>query len=117
MLCNALDCGITEFDFWNMTFAELDRVVESYNRRIKAQAKEKATFDYIHALLIGRAVASTMDKGAKFPEIHEVYPSLFDAEQIEAERQEARDNASAIRFKMFADAFNSTHKGGQKADE
>lgn len=117
MLNNALDCGITERDFWEMTFAELDRVADSYNRVQKRKAKEKATFDYIQAMLVGKAIATTLSKGATFPELHEVYPALFNVKQIEAERQEARDNASAIRFKLFVNAFNSTLKGGQKANE
>lgn len=112
MLCNALDCGINERDFWEMTFAELDRVVESYNRVQKREAKEKASFNYILALLIGRAVAQTMSKDATFPEIHEVYPTLFDAKQIEAERQTARDTASVVRFKLFAQNYNKNLKGG-----
>lgn len=115
MLENALDCGIAERDFWEMTFAELDRFVESYNRRIKKEARERATFDYISAALIGRAFALTMSKDATFPELHEAYPTLFDAAAIEAERQEQRDKTSAIRFKLFVDAYN-TRKRGQKSE-
>lgn len=117
MLCNALDCGIAECDFWNMTIGEVNRSVESYNRRKKEEAREKANLDYTLALLVGRAMSCTMSKEATFPEIYEAYPSLFDAQQIEEERQAARDTASAIRFKLFADSFNSTHKGGQKVNE
>jgi hypothetical protein len=43
----ALDCGITEEYFWNMTIAEINRRIESYNRIKKQEAKEKAAFDYI----------------------------------------------------------------------
>ena len=43
MLNNALDYGISEHDFWNMTFAELDRLVASKKRMEKYEAKEKAT--------------------------------------------------------------------------
>ena len=40
-LNNALDCGITEFDFWNMTFAEINRAIESHNRLRKEDQKSK----------------------------------------------------------------------------
>lgn len=37
-LDNALDYGITEFDFWNMTLAELERAIESKRRVKKIEA-------------------------------------------------------------------------------
>ena len=45
MLNNALDCGITEADFWSMTLAELDRMIKSKERVKKAELKEKAIFE------------------------------------------------------------------------
>lgn len=109
MLNNALDYGISEHDFWNMTFAELDRLVASKKRMEKYEAKEKATYDYILAALIGRAFAAGMDSKATFPEIYEVYPSLFDNDR-ERQKQEQRIQLSALRFKQFAHSYNNRHK-------
>lgn len=112
MLENALDCGISEYAFWNMTIAELTRLAESKQRQIQYQARERASFDYIHASLIGRAFASCMSKDATFPELFEVYPSLFKNEaeerisQKEKEKQELLGELSALRFKQFADSYN-----------
>lgn len=116
MLDNALDYDISECDFWSMTFAELDRAVESKKRRDKIKAKEKATHEYILSLLIGRAISNNLSKNATFPEIHEVYPTLFDGEEIKQSKQEKLTNLSVIRFKQFAQSHNSKY-GGEKTDE
>ena len=110
MLNNALDYGISEADFWEMTFAELDRLVDSKKRMEKHWAQERATYDYIHAALIGRAFAASMDSKAKFPEIYEVYPSLFDREERENQKREQSDQLSALRFKQFAHSHNKKFK-------
>ena len=44
-LDNALDYGISEHDFWDMTIAELTRAIASKKRIQKQQAQEKASFD------------------------------------------------------------------------
>lgn len=114
MLDNALDYGISEYEFWEMTFAELDRLVASKKRMDKLRAQERATYDYIHAALVGRAFSAGMDANNKFPEIHEVYPSLFNPKQREEQKQELSNQLSALRFKQFAQSYNSRFKGGGK---
>lgn len=106
MLDNALDCGISEADFWNMTLAELDRLVRSKERTEKYRLKEKASLDYILAMLIGRAISSNEEH--PFPEIHEVYPELFyeDFAKMQEEKEAKQAQLSAIRFIQFAESFN-----------
>lgn len=110
MLNNALDYGISEREFWEMTFAELDRLVESKDRMDKFKARERATYDYILASLIGRAFAAGMDSKVKFPELHEVYPSLFEDQEKKQQKQNLRDQLSALRFKQFAQSYNKKFK-------
>lgn len=116
MLENALDLGISEFDFWNMTFAEIDRLASSKIRQQQYQARERASFDYILASMIGRAFATTMSKDATFPELYEVYPSLFQDEakermaQKEREKEEILTELSALRFKQFALSYNKRYE-------
>ena len=50
--------GISECEFWNMTLAEFNRLIESKQRVQKVEAQEKATYDYILADLVGRSLAS-----------------------------------------------------------
>lgn len=106
MLDNALDIGISEHDFWDMTLAELNRLTNSKIRQHKVEAKERATFDYIHAQLIGRAFAANMSSEATFPTIEDAYPSLFlDQEKIQ-KKHEQQQSLSALRFIQFAESFN-----------
>ena len=105
-LDNALDYGISEHDFWDMTIAELTRAIASKKRIQKQQAQEKASFDYILADLIGRSISRLYSSSVTVPEIAEVYPSLFDSEEIEEKKQEKRDELSILRFKQFAQTYN-----------
>ena len=116
MLDNALDLGISEFDFWNMTFAEIDRLAASKIRQQQYQARERASFDYILASMIGRAFSVCMSKDATFPELYEVYPSLFQEEaekriaEKEKQKEEILSELSALRFKQFALSYNKRYE-------
>lgn len=106
--------GISEFDFWNMTFAELDRALSSKKRLIKTEAREKASFDYILADLIGRSVSRVYSSSNKLPEIAEVYPNLFSNEEITQKKQEKKTELSILRFKQFAESHNKRFEEGSK---
>lgn len=105
-LDNALDMGITEYDFWNMTLAELTRAIDSKKRITKIKAQEKASYDYILADLIGRSVARVYSDKAEYPEIYKAYPSLFDKAEYEQTKAEQTMQLSAERMKQFAESFN-----------
>ncbi len=108
MLDNALEGGLSEHEFWNMTIGELDRFKDSKKRQEEHRRKERATMDYALALLIGRAVAGSSEENP-FPELYEVYPTLFFEEHKRREETEAdrRTELSALRFIQFAESFNS----------
>lgn len=89
-----------------MTLAELERAIASKRRVQKIKAQEQASFDYILADLIGRSVARTQSSANRMPEIAEVYPSLFDTEEIKQKKQEKQAELSALRFKLFAESYN-----------
>lgn len=116
-MSNALDIGITEPAYWDMTIAELSRVIESHNRREKARQQEQASFDYLLADTIGKSVARIYSSSARMPEIYQVYPSLFESEEIQAQKQAKRVELSVLRFKQFAQAHNDRIKGASKKDE
>ena len=117
----ALDLGISEESYWNMTIAELERAVKSKKRVMKQQAeadvKMRASYDYILADLIGRSVARIYSNSATMPPLSQVYPSLFNSEEIEEARAQKQDELSALRFKQFAQSFNKRFTGGAKKDE
>lgn len=96
-----------------MTLAELVRLIESKKRVQERELKEKATFDYMLADLIGRSVARIHSSSNKMPSIAEVYPSLFSQEEVEENVQAKKDELSALRFKQFTQSFNAKFKGGE----
>ena len=114
---NALDCGITEQAYWDMTLAELIRAIESYKRRYRAAERQQAAFDYILADAIGRSISRIYSSSATMPKLYELYPSLFDSEEVKAQEQAKRDEVSAIRFRQFAQAHNVKFKGASVKDE
>lgn len=93
-----------------MTLAEITRRIESYNRTYKLRQQEQATFDYILADLMGRSFARTQHSANKMPAIHEAYPTLFNAQEIEEQRQVKQMELSALRFKQYAMAHNNKFK-------
>ena len=119
MLDDALDCGITEDQFWDMTFAEIERASESKARVLKKQAQEKATYDYILAQLITKGVSRVLGDKSNFPTLEEAYPGVFDdvAAETQAKIEEQRMNLSALRFKQFAQSYNSNLKNKEVAND
>lgn len=98
-----------------MTLAELERAVKSIKRVKLEEARKQANFDYQLANLIGVSISRIYSNSARFPDISEVYPSLFDAEEIEDKKQEKRNELSALRFKQFAQMHNKRFlAGGEK---
>lgn len=113
----AMYYGIEERSYWDMTIGEVSRAIDIKKRQQKAQAQEKACFDYILADLIGRSYARIHSSANDMPHISKVYPSLFDEEETVAKESEIKAQLSAARFKQFADAYNKRYKGGVKANE
>lgn len=113
ILGNALDMGITEKEFWNMTIAEIDRAAESYKRRYENEAKQRATFDYVLAQMISIGMNKAINGGdAEFPAIEEIYPTLF-VERAVAKKEsknELKNMAFAIQLKQFSKQHNDKLK-------
>ena len=100
-----------------MTIAEVNRFIDSKKRQMKLEAQQKASFDYALADLIGRSIARLHSSSNKMPHISEVYPNLFDNEEVEEQIQKKKDELSSLRFKQFVASFNANYKGGANTDE
>ena len=110
-----MDFGITEADFWSMTLAEINRALNSKRRVIENEQRQKASFDYILADLIGRSVSRVYSSSARLPDIAEAYPALFDSEEVKAQKQAKQAELSAIRFRHFTESFNKRFNGGAES--
>lgn len=110
LLQPAINLGLSEFDFWNMTVAEIERYLTGATWRLKSQAQ----FDYTLATLFGNAVGCVIGDG-EMVAIEDAYPSLFEAElqekkeALEAEQQTMK---SVNNFLEFAKRHNSKTKKG-----
>ena len=106
-------CGIAELDFWNMTIAEVDRAIKAYQKRKQQEDREKASFDYILADLIGKSVSRIYSASNRMPDIAEAYPNIFTGEEVKQKKQEQLTQLSMIRFKQFAIAHNAKMQKGE----
>lgn len=89
-----------------MTIGEVRRAFDSYARVKTRESREKASYDYILADLIARSMARLYSSSATYPDICEVYPTLFDSKEIQEKKVEQKAEISALRFKQFAQSFN-----------
>ena len=99
-----------------MTLAEVIRAIESYKRRQKADERTKAAFDYILADAIGRSVARLYSSSNKMPYLYELYPSLYESEEIKAQQEAKKKELSVLRFKQYAQAHNNKYRGGNNKE-
>lgn len=106
----AINLGLSEFDFWNMTLAEIERYCEGATWRLKQQAQ----FDYSLANLIGASVGRLLDSDCQYPTIYEAYPHLFEEEKPAPEEEiqsEIATTNSINNFLAFAMKHNAKMRG------
>jgi hypothetical protein len=108
----ALECGISEQEFWDSTLAEIERRLSSIKKIQDRNNKEKAYFIYSLSNLITISMARLYSKEATMPTLEECFPEFFNSEEIVQEKEEQQANISAIRFRMFADSFNKRYREG-----
>ena len=100
----AINFGLDEEKFWNMTVAEVVRYEEGAIWRMK----QKAQFDYALANLIGISSARMMSSDVKYPAIEDVYPNLFEQPKEEEQQYEDITTKNSInRFMEFAMRHNA----------
>lgn len=110
LLQPAINVGLSEFDFWNMTVAEVERYLKGATWRYKTQAQ----LDYTLATLIGNAIGCVIGDG-NMVSIEEAYPSLFEVElqeKQEAIEAEKKTMNSVNNFLEFAKRHNSKKSKG-----
>ena len=109
LLQPAINLGLSEADFWEMTKAEVERYLEGAVWRMKV----KAQFDYSLADLIGASIARLFDSNAQFPTLQQAYPNLYEEEVVpEAEKEEIATTNSINNFLAFAMEHNAKMRKG-----
>lgn len=95
-----------------MTPGEVSRSINARNKVRRIEAQEKASADYILAVLITKGVGIVLGDKSDFPKIQDVYPQLFDeiVEKQEDKIQQRKIELSTLRFKQFAQSYNSKFK-------
>lgn len=106
----ALDIGIDEDTYWNMSIGEVARRAKSYERTYRRKLKDKASFDWILGNLIGISVGRCLSSDATYPEIYEAYPTIFSSEEVGELKQKEQDERSVANFLAFATAHNLRNK-------
>ena len=104
--------GLLESQFWEMTVAEIERYMEGYTWRLKAEAQ----LNYSLANLIGMSVGRLMSQDVEFPTLAQAYPTLFEKEIEEERLAEEATNRSVNNFLARAMAINKARKktGGEQ---
>lgn len=77
MLPIALQCNINTFDFWNMTYGEINDTINANRETNRLRVREVASFNHSLGNLIGLSVARLMDKKTKYPTLKEAFSDIF----------------------------------------
>ena len=96
-----------------MTKIEVERYLQGAVWRLKQQAQ----FDYSLAELFGISVARVLDSSVKYPEIHEIYPALFEEEAKEITEIDTATTNSMNNFLAFAMKHNAKLREGVETNK
>lgn len=107
LLIQCLEAGITEEFFWKSTYGEMLRYMKAYSNILLRERQDKASFDYQLSNLIGISVSRLFSSDSKFPEIYDVYPTIFDPPSEE-------DIAMSEAMKMKARMIEYTEQHNAK---
>lgn len=78
LLQNALDCGVKIDDYWNYSLYEIEEIIDSYNRRKKAEIEEYMHKEHSLASLIAHFVGCVLN-GKQIP----TYEELHNPKEVE----------------------------------
>lgn len=112
LLIKCLEAGITEEFFWKSTYGEMLRYMKAYSNILLRERQDKASFDYQLSNLIGISVSRLFSSDSKFPEIYDVYPTIFDPP---SEEELAMVEAMKMKARMIE--YTEQHNAKQQIKE
>lgn len=103
----ALQCGISIFDFYDMTFAEVRIVINAYFEKQKRELQQTASMVYAEASLTAMFVGKLISEKAKVLTLYQAFPELF-KEEIKAE-EKARQEEEKMALLKFVERHNKEY--------
>lgn len=112
LLNRCMEIGMSEDEYWNSTYGEIRRYIESYSKKTNNELKEKLSLIHTLGDLIGCSVARLLDSDAKYPSIIELYPDLFKEEAKIKEEKEKQEKLERIKRSMlsYGNAYKNKNK-------
>lgn len=111
LLPRAIECGMEESKFWNSTLGEVQRYIEAYNKKYTDNYKRDLVLCHLTADLVCYSVGRLLSEDAKYPDIYDMYPTLFgeEIEQREIIReQQEKDMIKTNLMNLFKNCVPKT---------
>ncbi len=117
LLDDALDCGISISDFYDMTIKEITKVRDSFLRKREIRRKDTADMVYRLSTLITNGAACIISKDNQPIQFLDMFADLFEEESKvnEQNKIKAQMEINKQHMKEFAQRVNSlkTEIGGE----
>ena len=104
-----LVAGLKEEEFWAMTYGEINRYLEAYNKKERLKSQREATNIYLLAQLIADNIAPMVSKEHKPKQFMEIFKHLYEEEtlkEVEKEKELKEAKTQSAKFRMFAEMQN-----------
>lgn len=105
----AIRAGLSIQEFWDLTFKEICIYVEAMNEEKLDEARYHATLIHTLGGLIGLAAWS----GKPYPAISEVFPELFNPEEIAEQQAEIAAKIERDKWLAYAESLNLKRREGK----
>ena len=107
----ALKCGITPFEFWDYTIAEVTDLIETYAEKQKQEMQFEAFCTYNNAMIVVNSINNIFSKNPKQqPQIWEVFQELFDKPKQVA--MQSKEEIMKARILAYNEAWKKQHRKG-----
>lgn len=105
----ALKIGISVFEFWDYTLAELLDLFEAYRQRKEEETKNKLAENYNLAYMVS-IFNNRADQGKPPPSLQQIFPNMF--EELENDEETKKQNELIILKERMLDFAEIHNKGG-----
>ena len=113
---DALDCGISVNEFYDMTIKELTEYRDSFLRRREIKRKDSADMVYRLAILITNGTACILSEKSKPIEFLDMFGDIFEKESKineENKKKSSKWKFTNKRMREFAERVNKQMNGGE----